>query len=233
MIDVKQIIEDSLKAFESSKERYADLPKVKDYERLHPKPLTPLNVKIDVDAFKADITRWDAMFEQWGNEHTNLPRYGIPLVNRDGYLLPNDPTNGSLMAYSKQYPDKALLETDCRTPTAVMLLRSLDPIDIFKGYWCRSNVLKWEQGAKFMPHIDTVQPSPWIRLWATTDPIELNFYNTDGNKIAIDPIELGRVYVIDTSLVHDAENISDNTVYQLFLSVSPDASELVASQMTK
>ena len=70
----------------------------------------------------------------------------------------------------------------------------------------------------------------WIRLWATTSPdIVVRFYNpTTGELEQCTDIELGRVYVTDTSIVHDAY-ATGNNVHQLFLSVLPSAFDVLIS----
>jgi hypothetical protein len=111
-----------------------------------------------------------------------------------------------------------------------MQINSLRPLDVFKNYWFRSNILKWQVGAEFKPHIDTILPSPWLRLWGTTDSknIEIRYWDTDTNQMqAVQNIESGRIYLIDTSRVHDAFGHGD--AYQFFLSVSPDSIEKIQS----
>ena len=161
-----------------------------------------------------------------------MPRYGAALINQHGTIIKDDPINGSLMAWNRDHPDQPLIETDCQTPTKLLSLKSLAPLDIFKGYCCRSNILKWDETAKFLPHIDTVVPSPWIRLWASmSNDVTLRFYNKETGCLEPVDFELGRLYVIDTSLVHDA-TATGNGVYQLFLSVLPTARNLIINNTT-
>jgi hypothetical protein len=228
-INATQIINETIAIFKNSgaDKLFSDFVKDEDYKRLHPLPLTATSIWIDTEEFKKEIAIWDFTFEQWGKDHTHLPRYGAALVNQNGTLLKNDPINGSLMAWNRDNPDKPLIETGCRTPTALMDLPSLQPLSVFNGYWCRSNILKWNCDAKFLPHIDTVVPSPWIRLWASMNPeIIVRFYNEATGELESVNFEPGRVYVVDTSLVHDAVAVGDN-IYQLFLSITPNAVSLV------
>ena len=228
-IDATQIINETIAIFKNSgaDKLFSDFVEDEDYKRLHPFPLTATSLWIDPEEFKNEITDWEYVFEQWGKDHTHLPRYGAALVNQHGTLLKHDPVNGSLMAWNRDNPDNPLVETDCRIPTALMDMLSLQSLDIFKGHWCRSNILKWDCDAKFLPHIDTVVPSPWIRLWASMNPeLIIRFYNPMTGELESVNFEPGRVYVIDTSLVHDAYAVSDN-IYQLFLSVNPSAVSLV------
>jgi hypothetical protein len=226
MIDVKEIIDSTLRVFE-----HTELGKLKsvnetDYRTIHTSPLVPLDIKIDIDLFKKEIENFP--FEQWGGKHLHLPRYGLAVVNQDGVIKNHDPINGSLHEWNSNNKSSAILETDCLVPTAVMDIESMQPLRIFDNHWCRSNILKWHTGAEFKPHIDTVIPSPWIRLWGTTGDIELNFYNEFGKITDMPKIEQGRIYLIDTSLVHDAR-CANGTVYQFFLSVLPSAYNIVNS----
>jgi hypothetical protein len=102
-----------------------------------------------------------------------------------------------------------------------MQINSLRPLETFKNYWFRSNILKWQAGAEFKPHIDTILPSPWLRLWGTTNAenLEIRYWDTDENQMrSVQNVESGRIYLIDTSCVHDAVGHGDS--YQFFLSVS-------------
>lgn len=236
MIDADKIIKDTLHVFNQTVEQRKKFSEITefisadDYSRIHKGVLTPLNIKIDVDLFLQEIETYKSYFEQWGTEHTHLPRYGLALVNEDGMLKSRDVINGSLYEKNKLNPNTPVIETDFTVPTEVMNLSSLKPLSVFDGHWCRSNVFKWYEGAEFMPHIDTVIPSPWIRLWAatSTDNIDVRFYN--GEMVSVENIEAGRVYVIDTSIVHDAK-CKKGTVFQLFLSVRPSALGIIADLM--
>ncbi len=234
IVDSKQIIDDTLKVFYSSeaqRKKFSSLTDVVDqdsYHKLHPRFLTPLDIKIDCKLFEKEIAELSAWFEQWGTEHTHLPRYGLALVNQDGQLKEKDPINGSLYEWNSRYPDNPILETDCQQSTSVLNISSLAPLRLFDGHWTRSNILKWGQGAEFKPHIDAIIPSPWIRLWGTTDTnLKIRSANVlTGEMVAEEQVEAGRIYIIDTSLVHDAVNYG-NTAYQFFLSVKPTAVDLL------
>ena len=236
-IDAQAIINETLDIFEKS--GAADIYRSckyliedEDYKQLHPSFLTPLDIKIDPEEFSKEILNHQDAFEQWGKDHTHLPRYGAALVNQNGYIIKNDPINGSLMAWNRDHPDQPLIETDCQAPTKLLSLVSLNPLDTFKGHWCRSNILKWEKDAKFLPHIDTVVPSPWIRLWGSmSNDVVLRFYNEETGSLEPVDFEVGRLYVIDTSLVHDA-TATGNNVYQLFLSILPTATDLIINNTT-
>jgi hypothetical protein len=235
-IDANKIIEETISVFKNSgaaeyfKKCESKLEEA-DYREIHRMALTPTNIVINSDLFNNEIKQWSYLFEQWGNDHQHLPRYGLALVNQTGELITKDPINGSLMAWNRDNPTNPLIETDCRVPTDVMKLASLSPLNLFDGYWCRSNVFKWNEGAYFLPHIDTTVPSYWIRLWAATSPdIDVRFYNPDSGELESVPYEVGRVYVIDTSQVHDAY-AKENNVHQLFLSVVPEAFPVVLSSL--
>lgn len=229
-VDADKIIAETISAFEYS--GAADLYRKCDnlvdednYQKIHSQPLRPLDIKIDHNLFNKEILLWDHIFERWGTDHIHLPRFGAALVNKNGTLEQNDPINGSLMAWNKNNKHYPLLETDCTVPTPLMSIESLQPLSVLNGHWCRSNVLKWHKDAMFVPHIDTVVPSMWIRLWASMSPNVTVRFAKDNQLVPVD-FEVGRLYVIDTSLVHDACATDDN-VYQLFLSVLPSATNLI------
>ena len=197
-----------------------------DYYKLHTNFLVPTSIKIDIDLFVNQIQQFK--FHQWGKNHTHLPRYGLALVNQTGELIDDDPINGSLMTWNKEYPNNPIIETDCVKPTPVMNITSLEPLKIFNNHWTRSNVLKWDNGAKFLPHIDTVVPSMWLRLWMGTEGLVVRQYDEQTQELKSIDYEPGRVYLIDTSIIHDAYSIK-NDVYQLFLSVFTSADYLISS----
>jgi hypothetical protein len=229
-VDSLKIIADTLQVFSRStaqKEKFSKITEyvsIKDYSELHSSFLTPTTIKINSDQFLKEIVIYDSYFEQWGTQHLDLPRYGLALVNLDGILKKHDPINGSLYEWNVNFPDRPIIESDCLIPTPVMELQSLEPLHIFKGHWCRSNILKWAQSADFKPHIDTIIPSPWIRLWGTTNPenVDVRYDNGQGELIKVENIEAGRIYIIDTSIVHTASSANGST-HQFFLSVLPSA----------
>lgn len=233
-IDAQKIIADTVKVFTNSKVQQDKFSKIKDfiyepeYNKIHRSFLTETNILIDTELFKQEIKQYNNYFEQWGKHHSELPRYGVALVNLDGSLKTNDPINGSLYEYNALNSNYSIIESDCLIPTEIMNISSLEPLSVFNGHWCRSNVLKWDNGAEFKPHIDNILPAPWIRLWASmSSDIEIRYYDDTINQMkTIDNIQLGRVYVIDTSKVHDAKSISDDT-YQLFLAILPSGSPIL------
>lgn len=237
-IDSTKIISDTLTSFTTSEVQKYKFSKIKSYvdkesySDLHKKFLTPTNITIDVKKFCKEIETYDQWFQPWGTQHSNIPRYGLALVNQTGELVDDDPINGSLHEWNKNFPNNPLIETDCTQITEVMNLESLQPLRILDNHWCRSNVLKWNTGAHFKPHIDTILPSPWLRFWATTDikNFTIRYDDGSGNLTAFENIEPGRLYLIDTHIVHDAISYTDN-VYQLFLSTLPSAINILREHL--
>lgn len=235
-IDTDKIVKDTKQAFFNStiqQEKYSQISEfvsISDYKQLHKQPLVPLNITIDLNVFAAEISEYERYFEQWGKQHLELPRQGVALVNQYGHLQDNDPINGSLYEWNINNPNNPLLETDCKRPTEIMYMSSLEPLQVFKGHWCRSNILLWDKGAEFKPHIDTLLPSPWLRLWGTsTNSIKLRF--AKDNKLVEHPdVEPGRIYLIDTSIVHDAY-CTDEPGFQFFLSVLPSALNIIRNNV--
>lgn len=233
MLNVKEIIDETVKVFSNNKDKFEKLP-VLDYEKyysLHSSPLVPLNIKIDCLQFLKDIEQFKENFQIWGTKNIDQKRFGLSLVNMNGiiYSEKQDPINGSLYEWNNLNPDFPLIESDFLIPTPALNIPSLDPLRIFDGKWSRSNILKWKKDAAFKPHIDAIIPTPWIRLWGTTnaDNIKLNFYNDNNQLIEIPSIESGRIYLIDTVLVHEAKCTGEDINYQFFLSVLPDAYDLL------
>jgi len=230
MLKPKKIISDTMKVFEKELANINNFVSYSDYKHMHKSFLTPTSIIVDMDSLQNELQSYQTFFQQWGNNHTHLSRSGIALVNLDGVLSrTQDPTNGSLYEYNALHPKNKIIESDCVVPTELINLPSIKPLRIFDGHWCRSNILKWGNGAKFFPHIDNCIPAPWLRLWATNDPnnLHVSYYNTTTESMEkIQDVEKGRLYLIDTSIVHDAEAFEDD-IYQLFLSTLPTAKNLV------
>lgn len=240
-IEAEKIISDTYTVFSKTTEqieKFKNLPKINstEYKKLHTQFLVPTDIVIDVEQFTNEITQYDNEFSQWGTLHTELPRYGLALVNLDGKLSKDsDPINGSLYQHNLHNPNNPLYETDCIRATEVYNLPSLKPLRVLDGYYTRSNIFKWLDTAKFLPHIDTFMPSPWLRLWGTTnsDTVTVNYYDpvTDTYK-RCDNIENGRIYLTDTSLVHDAI-CTGGTNYQFFLSTNILAYNIINDHIIK
>ena len=206
------------------KSRAVNLPYLEEdeFKKYHPIPLQPLDIQIDCEQFLKEIEQFE--FKRWGNRYLELPRYGLPLVNSNGSMDNTiEPTVGSLAHWNEDFPNSPHMETDFTVLTPAMGIPSLDPLRVFDGHWTRSNILKWEAGGEFKPHIDTTFPALWFRLWGTTDPstIELGFANNTNNFDIVKNIEAGRLYLIDTSVVHIARATGLN--YQFFLSLNINA----------
>lgn len=236
--EAQQIIDDTLRVFSQSeiqRTKYNSLPRIseEDYYDLHNGFLTPLNIKIDIEQFLSEIKQYDDEFVQWGKRYSHLPRLGAALVNTDGILKKSqDPINGSLYEYNEFNPENPIFETDCTTHTELMSLPSLKPLSVLNGHYLRSNIFKWSDTAMFVPHIDSVVPSPWVRLWGTSDPssVTVNYFNGE-EYVSCDNIEAGRIYIIDTSLVHDANSTDLN--YQFFLATDYKSVDLLRQLKTQ
>ena len=223
MIDADSIVALTKSAFKDNPALRGPTVADLDYYAIHTSPMVPLAIKIDCEKFLTEIQTFSNYFEQWGTEF-DLPRYGLALVNQRGILHNPDIANGSLMEWNRQNPENTYTELDFQRPTNVLGIPSLQSLAVFNGHWCRSNIFKLQADSFFHPHIDTVVPSPWLRLWGTTDEKNtvVRFYNSTTKEMeVVENIEAGRLYLIDTSRVHDAR--STDTVYQFFLSVKPSA----------
>jgi len=236
-IDANEIMQDTYQAFNTNKvqadyynELYTKVGSISknNYTALYYKHLVPTKIKIDVGLFEHEIKRYDTCFEQWGTMHSDLPRKACALVNYDGLLKENDVVNASLFEYALNNPNRPMVDSDFCKPTEILDLPSLEPLNILDPYWCRSNILRWDEGGKFMPHIDCVHEHiHWLRLWGTTtNNIRLRFHNGNDELIEHEDIECGRIYLIDTATIHDARCIKGRG-YQFFLAVLPQAYDLL------
>lgn len=213
--------EDKLMAFIF---KYISQPTVseEDYHRLHTEALVATDIDIDIPSFRKEIEKYDEHFSRWGNTHLNYPRFGLPLVNLTGTLDdPKDPSRMPLDEYFIEYStaDDVLLDHEILEKTEVYDMASLQPLtEVFGEYMCRSAILKWDIMGHFKEHIDVTVPAPNLRLWGTTsNKMQLKI----GGKI-INNIIPGKIYIIDTSLVHSAHALEDG-IYQFFIGLTIDA----------
>lgn len=204
--------------------KYISLPGIEEekYYELHTNPIVETDIDIDLNQFDKDIEKYSHEFTQWGNTHASYPRFGIPLVNLTGKLdETNDPSRMPLDEHFMlhQNKDNIIFDHDILEKTEVCNMPSLSPlIDAFGDYFCRSAILKWDTMGHFKAHVDVKVPSPNLRLWGTTSTnMQLKM-----NGEVINSIKPGKIYIFDSSLVHEAFATGDN-VYQFFIGLTIDA----------
>ena len=206
-------------------EKYACSPKIQknEYWTIHNQFLRPTNFKINIDIFEKQIKKYDKFFKNWGDNRPQLNkiRLGLPLVNLTGsYSQEPDISIGPLNHFNKEHPDNCLLETEFAKHTSILDLKCFDPLNPLKPYMCRSSILKWLQGANFKPHSDVVIPTVNLRLWGTNNPKNIRLrYKQKKDMVSCKKIEPGRLYLIETSRIHDAKCIREE-VYQFFLALN-------------
>jgi hypothetical protein len=226
------VIPETIKVYLSDdvQQRLSILPKInyEDYKLLHKSYLTPTTIKIDNQHFINEIETFRDDFQIWGDGE-NPYMFSLSLVNYTGTIKTNpDPTNGSLTYWNIDHPENKFIDTDFRRQTEPMDLDSLKQLQVLDGHWVRSNILKWEAGGGFNPHVDAVVPSGWLRFWGTTsyDGFELSFFENDQWHTQTN-VEPGRIYLIDTATVHIARKYSGTYNYQFFLAVDSNASDKI------
>ena len=215
-----------------------------EYKQLHKTRMTPLSLKIDLDLFEKEIDHYKFAFRQWGKgwrweKGKNYHRYGAPLVNLNGSMYNNpEPVCYPLNQWNDAYPDNIVKDVMCTTPTELLSISSLDPLEELKPYMIRSCILKWHSTGHFKPHTDTKMPSDIIRLWGANKQVRVRF-DKSGEYVRprdvdvdkkydwiTESVEPGRLYLFDSAIVHDAGALDDNT-YHFFLAFNTNASELI------
>lgn len=213
----------------------------KTYLELHRSPLTPLNIKIDVDLLNNQMEQYRLAFRQWGLKHTKYPRFGLPLINENGKLFNNPepvcfPIDEWYYLFNEYKED-----TFYNKSTEALDLKCFDVLDPIKTFMVRSCILQFNTDGHFKPHIDTTIPSKIIRLWGTNDPKNLHLRfdknqtrcnnNSEVKDLDLDlqivnNVEAGRLYIIDTNIVHDAYSHADKT-YQFFFALNKESIPLL------
>lgn len=200
------------------------------YWKIHTDFLVPLDIKIDAALFRKEIESYKENFKSWGFNKPELDqvRKGLPLVNLDGmYSNKEDISIGPLDQHNSAFPNNCYLENDFTVPTEVLNISSLEPLTSIKKYMCRSSILHWKPPANFSPHWDIILPTVNLRLWGTDNPdnVELR-YKKNGELVPCDNVEAGRLYLIDTSTIHDARCVKDE-VYQYFIALNVNSYDTI------
>lgn len=202
------------------------------YWKLHTDFLVPTQIKIDVSDFRHDMSHYQDFFKPWGNNRSELreTRKGLPLVNLNGKFDDDDDVSiGPLDHYNTQNSDRPLLEYDFTRHTQVLDCASLDPLSVLRKYMTRSSILYWKKGAFFSPHWDVLLPAINLRLWGTDNPDSMSLrYKKNDDMIECKNVEAGRLYLIETSTIHDAK-CTDTDLYQFFISLNINSLEFVKS----
>lgn len=200
-----------------------------NYWAIHKNFLTPTSVQIDLEKFNTCIDKYKDHFKPWGNNRPELNdiRRGLPLVNMHGkYDDPDDISIGPLDQYNKSNPDVPYLENDFVTHTEILADPAFSSLGKLTTYLCRSSILHWYKGANFLPHYDVLVPTVNLRLWGTNNPSNVSLRYQSGDEMieVADTVEAGRLYLIETSTIHDASCVNDE-VYQFFLALNIDSYE--------
>ena len=217
----------------------------KEYLNLYYNKLIPLDIKFNVDEFRKTMEKYKYAFRRWGVAHLDKRRYGLPLVNENGDLFNNpEPVCYPLDQWNKDLPleeKKGDVHFKCFTP--VMDETCFDVLNEIKPYMVRSCILKWYDNSLFLPHSDTRIPSRIIRLWGTDNPekVKIRFAKNNLRSIPVDVvkkefelenhdvnIEPGRLYLMDTNIIHDAQSYANET-YQFFFALTPESYDTVAN----
>jgi len=220
---------------------------IENYNALHNSVINPLNIKIDIDSFHNSMQKYKYAFRSWGEKKKHFLRYGLPLVNENGSMYNNpEPVCYPLdewiegFTYEQKLPFKHY-DRCFTSKTEVLDEPCFEPLmSTFGDYLLRSCILRWDEPAFFYPHTDTEVPSPILRLWGTSEPdvVKIRF---DKQRRRVMPhnvsttadidvqdfedfeIEPGRLYLMDTSIIHAARSLVHRSTYQFFIALHSDS----------
>ena len=217
------------------------------YLDMHTAPLIPLDMCADIGLFHECMTLYQHAFRTWGVKHLENRRYGLPLVNANGELHNNpEPVCYPLDQWNANLEDEdRVRDHSFQVSTKVLSHPAFDFLEPLKDCILRSCILKWMDNSLFYPHTDTKLQGRILRLWGTDRPdkVKLRF---DRGGIRSNPrevdsvdhdlappnceVEAGRMYLIDTNIIHDAHSYANNT-YQFFLSFDRDQSYKIIQKL--
>lgn len=203
---------------EMTRQLYMKAEKVpsETYSCLHRQFLTPL--PLFCDNVERDFGKIPELFYLWGDNRVELKtRKGCALVNLDGKNEADDLSIGPLDHHNRKHAkglvSKCYIESDFTSHTEQMKYMSvLKQFDL-----CRSSILWWQKGDNFTPHIDVLLPAPNLRLWGCTNAAHMQLRY--GEDMIESEFESNRLYLIDTSIIHDATALGE--VYQFFIGLLP------------
>jgi hypothetical protein len=189
------------------------------YDELHKEFLVPLDLWIDGEQ---EFKNNSDLFYIWGDNRPELKtRKGMALVNLDGRNDPEDISIGPLDHHNKKYDeglvDECYLECHFTQPTPQLdgACKELKQFDLG-----RSSILWWQAKDNFVPHVDVRLPTVNLRLWGCTDAGNIRLRSgPNPNDLVEASYESKRLYLIDTSIIHDAYAYDE--VYQYFIALLP------------
>ena len=188
------------------------------YDELHTNFLVPLDLYINGEQ---EFKQKSDLFYIWGDNRPELKtRKGMALVNLDGQNNSEDVSIGPLDHHNKKYDegleDECYLECHFTQPTPQLdgACKELKKFDLG-----RSSILWWQSGDNFVPHVDVVLPTVNLRLWGCNNASNVRLRYKSGEDMVEAKYESNRLYLIDTSTVHDAYAYEE--VYQYFIALLP------------
>ena len=161
------------------------------------------------------------LFFIWGDNRPELKtRKGMALVNLTGKNDPDDISIGPLDLHNKKY-DQGLVEECYLESHFTVHTNEIDYSckELKKFDLGRSSILWWQKDDNFVPHVDVILPTVNLRLWGCTDASKVRLRYKSGEDMIEANYESNRLYLIDTSIVHDAYAYDD--VYQYFIALLP------------
>lgn len=189
---------------------------IDEYKSIHRDILMP--TVYHIENFEEEIKSYHQHFTQWGPTHTQFPRYGLSLVNRTGDYL--DAASNSPLDTHYEYSNEVLWDTDFTVATPALEMKSFNVIQPLKKYMIRSNVLWWNLMGHFKPHVDISENFfTHLRLWGTNKTPSQYVFKFNGKKVDFEP---GRLYLVDTSVLHEAKALTDYS-YTYFFSIKKQA----------
>lgn len=208
------------------------------YLKQHYQPMVDLGVDIDLDLFNREVDHYKDNFQPWGINDDKRNRFGIDLTGPDTPIdVFPQPANWPLDIWTAHHPDKPFFDATLTTPTEHFYkFESLYPIyELFEGHIARTNVVWWNKGGEFHPHIDCiVNRAVNYRIWISNTTgqghplLFANRENSNGMKNVSDDLIPGRMYLLDTSMYHNGYATQDN-VFSMLMSVLPSASDVITN----
>jgi len=200
--------------------KYNEADKVPEdiYEELHTNFLVPLDIWIDGEQ---EFKEKSELFYIWGDNKPELKtRKGMALVNLDGENNSDDISIGPLDHHNRKYDDglvnECYLECHFKKPTPQLngACKELKQFDLG-----RSSILWWQKDDNFVPHVDVILPTVNLRLWGSSNTNIRLRSGPDSDNFKEAVYEPNRLYLIDTSILHDAYAYDE--AFQYFIALLP------------
>ena len=170
---------------------------------------------VNVDSVSKQFLSFGSHFKPYNPRKQGYNRYGLSITSQEGDFS-HTPDLDSLNEYNKEH-GTSFDESDFKewTPFFKNCQELREMMTPFHKYMGRSHILRLNKGGFFPPHRDsiTVVPKHFRLLISFGDPFHHFVFLLDDERMYLEP---GRLYFINTRLVHSLFSFVDKSDFAVF-----------------